>query len=85
MTPISSTPISSTPKLTRRTMLRATAAVGGGLMLSVSLPRLNAALAADADFAPSAFVRIDPEGKITFTIPQVEMGQGGFVTETVAR
>ena len=76
MTPISSTPISSTPKLTRRTMLRATAAVGGGLMLSVSLPRLNAALAADADFAPSAFVRIDPEGKITFTIPQVEMGQG---------
>jgi isoquinoline 1-oxidoreductase subunit beta len=76
MTPISSTSISSTPKLTRRTMLKATAAVGGGLMLSVSLPRLSAALAADADFAPSAFVRIDAQGKITFTIPQVEMGQG---------
>jgi isoquinoline 1-oxidoreductase beta subunit len=70
------TPISSTPKLTRRTMLKASAAVGGGLMLSVALPRLSAALAADADFAPSAFIRIDPEGKITFTIPQVEMGQG---------
>ena len=72
------TPISSTPKLTRRTMLKATAAAGGGLILSVSLPRLNAGLAAELapDFSPSAFVRIDPDGKVTFTIPQVEMGQG---------
>jgi isoquinoline 1-oxidoreductase subunit beta len=70
--------MSSAPKLTRRTMLKATAAAGGGLILSVSLPRLTAALAAEApaDFAPSAFVRIDPDGKVTFTIPQVEMGQG---------
>ncbi len=72
------TQISSAPKLTRRTMLKATAAAGGGFVLSVSIPRLNAALAAesDADFAPNAFVRIDPDGKVTFTIPQVEMGQG---------
>ena len=72
------TRISSVPKLTRRTLLKATAAAGGGLILSVSIPRLNTALAAEsnADFAPNAFVRIDPDGKITFTIPQVEMGQG---------
>ena len=72
------TSISSAPKLTRRTMVKATAAAGGGLILSVSIPRLNAALAAEsnADFAPNAFVRIDPDGKVTFTIPQVEMGQG---------
>ena len=72
------TPMSSAPKLTRRTMLKATAAAGGGLILSVSIPRLNAAIAAEsnADFAPSAFVRIDPDGKVTFIIPQVEMGQG---------
>jgi isoquinoline 1-oxidoreductase subunit beta len=69
------TSISSVPKLTRRTMLKATAAAGGGLILSVSIPRFSAALA-DADFAPNAFVRIDPDGKVTFTIPQVEMGQG---------
>jgi isoquinoline 1-oxidoreductase beta subunit len=69
---------SSTRKLTRRTMLKATAAAGGGLVLSVSIPRLNAALAAEpnADFAPNAFIRIDQDSKVTFTIPQVEMGQG---------
>jgi isoquinoline 1-oxidoreductase subunit beta len=72
------TSISSAPKLTRRTLVKATAAAGGGLVLSLSFPRFNAVLAAEsnADFAPNAFVRIDPDGKITFTIPQVEMGQG---------
>ena len=55
------TPSSSARKLTRRAMLKATAAAGGGLMLGVSIPRLGAAFAAepDADFAPNAFVRID--------------------------
>jgi isoquinoline 1-oxidoreductase subunit beta len=72
------TQMSSATKLTRRTMLKATAAAGGALVLTVSIPRLNAALAAEppADFALNAFMRIDPDGKVTFTIPQVEMGQG---------
>jgi isoquinoline 1-oxidoreductase beta subunit len=72
------TQISSAPKLSRRAMLKATAAAGGSLMLGVSIPRLAPAYAAEsnADFEPNAFVRIDPDGKVTFTIPQVEMGQG---------
>ncbi len=63
---------------TRRTIVKATAAAGGGLMLGLAIPRLAPALAAEAsaDFAPNAFIRIDPDSKVTFTIPQVEMGQG---------
>ncbi len=49
------TQISFAPKLTRRTLLKATAATGGGLILSVSLPRLNAALAAELGFRPKRF------------------------------
>jgi isoquinoline 1-oxidoreductase beta subunit len=76
------TPSSSARKLTRRAMLKATAAAGGGLILGVSIPRLAPAFAAEqsADFAPNAFVRIDSDGKITFTIPQVEMGQGVYTS-----
>ena len=69
---------SSTRTFTRRAMVKATVAAGGGLMLGVSIPRLAPAFAAEtsADFAPNAFIRIDQDGKVTFTIPQVEMGQG---------
>ncbi|MGA8443766.1 MAG: xanthine dehydrogenase family protein molybdopterin-binding subunit [Roseiarcus sp.] len=69
---------SSAPGFTRHAMVKAAVAAGGGLMLGVSLPRLRPAFAAEtsADFAPNAFVRIDQDGKVTFTIPQVEMGQG---------
>jgi isoquinoline 1-oxidoreductase subunit beta len=58
--------------------LAASSQTQSALILSVSVPRLNAALAAEppADFAPNAFLRIDTDGKVTFTIPQVEMGQG---------
>ena len=70
--------IFSIQRLTRGTFVKATVAAGGGRLLSLSFPRLNAVLAAEsnADFTPNAFVRIEPDGKVTFTIPQVEMGQG---------
>lgn len=34
----------------------------------------------EGDFAPNAFVRIGGDGKVTFTIPQVEMAQGVYTS-----
>src|SRR5580693_4563858 len=31
-------------------------------------------------FAPNAFIRIDPAGKTTLVMPQVEMGQGVYTS-----
>jgi isoquinoline 1-oxidoreductase subunit beta len=66
--------------LSRRGFLRAGAAAGGGLMLSLSLPFANGeAEAADTDgFAPNAFIRIEGDGQIVLTMPYVEMGQGTY-------
>jgi len=63
--------------ISRRSLLKAGVAAGGGLMLSVGLPALNGgAEAADADsFAPGAFIRIDRGGRVALIIPQVEMGK----------
>jgi isoquinoline 1-oxidoreductase beta subunit len=64
----------------RRGFLRAGAAAGGGLMLSLRLPFAGGqAGAVDADsFVPNAFIRIDGDGQITLTMPYVEMGQGTY-------
>ena len=66
-------------ELSRRSVLRG--AVSTGLLLAFHLP-LRAAGQAAADtkgtFAPNAFIRIDPSGKVTLVMPQVEMGQGVY-------
>lgn len=66
--------------LSRRTFLRASAAAGGGLLLSINLPfSASKAMAADSgEFAPNAFIRIGRDGRVTFIMPQVEMGQGTY-------
>jgi isoquinoline 1-oxidoreductase beta subunit len=70
----------SASALSRRRLLQAGAAAGGGLMLSLSLPFANgAAEAADAgDFVPNAFIRVAGDGQIVLTMPYVEMGQGTY-------
>jgi isoquinoline 1-oxidoreductase subunit beta len=67
-------------RLTRRSLLQAGAAAGGGLMLSLRLPFANRdAEAADADgFTPNAFIRIGRDGQLVLTMPYVEMGQGTY-------
>jgi len=68
--------------LSRRRFLRAAAAAGGGLMLSLELPFAGrAAAAADAaSFVPNAFIRIGSDGQIVLTMPYVEMGQGTYTS-----
>jgi isoquinoline 1-oxidoreductase subunit beta len=70
-----------TEGLSRRGFLRASAAVGGGLLVAFSLPpRFGTAREADAGFAPDGFLRIGRDGLVTMIVPQVEMGQGTFTS-----
>ena len=72
-------PTSATvPNPTRRALLQVGAAVGGGLLVGFLAPVQAAAPGKAAGFAPNAFIRIDPAGKVTLVMPQVEMGQGVY-------
>ena len=70
----------SVKELSRRRFMQVGTAAGGGLMLSLHLPLGNLeAEAEDANsFAPDAFIRIDPDGRVVLTMPYVEMGQGTY-------
>jgi isoquinoline 1-oxidoreductase subunit beta len=72
----------STSDLSRRSFLRAGAAAGGGLMLSLSLPSASsdAEAAGAEEFAPNAFIRIGGDGRVVLTMPYVEMGQGTYTS-----
>lgn len=64
--------------ISRRALLRAGLAAGGGLMLSIGLGSPSAAAAQAQDFAPDAFIRIDRAGIVMLVVPRVEMGQGTY-------
>lgn len=73
-------PRASDTNLSRRTFLTAGAAVGGGLVLSFSLPFGRSEAAKSSAFAPNAFIRIGSDGQIVLTMPYVEMGQGTYTS-----
>jgi isoquinoline 1-oxidoreductase beta subunit len=79
-----SAPGESTPRtnaaLTRRGFLQAGLAVGSAFVVGFRLPLAGAAQSAKSAFAPNAFIRIDPLGKVTLIMPQVEMGQGIYTS-----
>jgi isoquinoline 1-oxidoreductase beta subunit len=66
--------------VTRRGFLQAGLAVGGTLVVGFHLPLARGAQPGKSVFAPNAFIRIDPHGKITLIMPQVEMGQGIYTS-----
>jgi isoquinoline 1-oxidoreductase beta subunit len=64
----------------RRLLLQG--ALAGGFLLAFRVP-VHAALETKEPqypFAPNAFIRIDKTGKVTFIIPQVEMGQAVYTS-----
>ncbi len=71
--------------ISRRNVL--TGGLATGFLLAFHLP-LRAAVnepvqppdVTDGKFAPNAFIRIDPDGKTTLVMPQVEMGQGVYTS-----
>jgi len=70
----------SDTNVSRRGFLTAATAVGGGLMLSLSLPFASAEAASSDGFAPNAFIRLDNEGNVVLIMPYVEMGQGTYTS-----
>src|SRR5213083_80518 len=67
--------------LSRRQFLSASAALGGGLLISLRTGAAHTAeSAAGAAFTPNAFIRIGSDGQIVLTMPYVEMGQGTYTS-----
>lgn len=71
--------VSTTAGASRRDFLKVSAAAGGGLMLSLALPRFGgtAANAVDGSVATlNAYVRIAPDNIVTIMSKEPEIGQG---------
>ena len=60
---------------TRRAFLQTSAAAGGSLLLGFTFP---ARFTQSTEFAPNAFIRIDPDGVVRLVMHKVEMGQGTY-------
>ncbi len=61
----------------RRGFLKASAAAGAGLAIAFYLPTESCADETPAKaFVPNALLRVDPDGRVTITVPRSEMGQG---------
>jgi isoquinoline 1-oxidoreductase beta subunit len=63
------------PALSRRAFLQASALAGGGLLLELRIPNAQAATAAAGE-ALNAYIKVLPDGIVTITAKNPEIGQG---------
>jgi isoquinoline 1-oxidoreductase beta subunit len=80
MVPDRNTSRADDTSLSRRSFLTTSAAIGGGLVISLSLPFSRSEAAPSDAFAPNAFIRIGSDGQVVLTMPYVEMGQGTYTS-----
>jgi len=70
--------------VSRREFVTVLAAAGGGLLLGYRVEAAQRAASpastAATSFAPNAFIRIPPDGRVTLIMPQAEMGQGVYTS-----
>jgi len=66
----------NTTSTSRRSFLKGSATLSGGLLLGVSLPFSRGAMAAGAVSTPNAWVHIADDNAITIMVAHAEMGQG---------
>jgi len=68
--------------MTRRQFIKTSTLAGGGLLLACHLPfgRRDAAAAIADEFAPNAYLRIAPNGRVTVIVNKSEMGQGVYTS-----
>ena len=66
-------------EISRRSFLVASLLGGGGLMIGFTMGAPAQAPAPTPN--PNAYIRIDPQGRVTLTLPYVEMGQGAYTSQ----
>lgn len=79
----------SGPEMKRRAFLKAGAALGGGLLISLYVPEWAVSYGAEAApvsplppaaFVPNAFIRISSDDSVTIIVNKAEMGQGVYTS-----
>jgi isoquinoline 1-oxidoreductase beta subunit len=73
--------LSSGPQLSRRTILVAAVAAGGGMWIGAGRAAENSASGSKGGGQPNPFIRIDRAGQVTLILPYVEMGQGAYTSQ----